>query len=483
MSILVKKQLFKNTVWSLSDFLLYPLLMIVATPLFIKHLGYEQYGIWMVATTINQFMNAFNFGLGDVTIKTIASNRALNNADAIIEQVNKNWSLAILICFTCSIVGCLLAFSGIINFWFHIPESFSLTAKWVLGFVFIATSVKFLELVLLSVFKGFERFDVSAQLSIVSRNSIILVNMLLVVFGAPLEYIFLSTVIVSVLNIVTQWLVVKSTYPFLQFFPKFKVAFAFENKQQYWYWLQSVIGLVGFLSDRILVGYFTNLKVLGLYSVAVLIGSQIHNAVVGLGSFMFPKVAYENALNNSVLPIYYKSRFILAALGWCVCLAFLITGSFIFKIWLGLDFYTNSIAYINLYLVFTAFILLNIIPYQFINGSNFLKYNSLMEGILRASNLLAMLVGFYFFNVIGVIWGLIISTAINMPFQYFLLHRLFFGWKSIVKSISVILPPLCFILFVVSTHGLITALSILLLLLSIYFIYLKPSSLFSWKKK
>ena len=76
---LVSGQLIKNTFWSLLDVGLYPLLMLVATPLFISNMGLEQYGIWMMATTVNQFMNVLNFGLGDSTIHAIATSRAESN--------------------------------------------------------------------------------------------------------------------------------------------------------------------------------------------------------------------------------------------------------------------------------------------------------------------------------------------------------------------------------------------------------------------
>ncbi len=475
-------QLVKNTFWSLLDVGLYPLLMLLATPLFIHHMGLEQYGIWMMATTVNQFMNVLNFGLGDSTIHAIATNRAENNTSKIVEQVAKNWSLAITISTLASLLGVGIAFSGLVQYWFHVPLVEQLDSKFVLCLAFGSTAIKFMELVLLSVFKGFERFDYSARLSLISRNSMILMSIALVVLGCELAVVFLGIVIINLCNVLLQLLTVKKLFSFLQFKPSFRFQYKFENTHHYWYWLQSLIGMFGFLSDRLIVGYFTNIKVLGLYATASLIGSQLHNALVALGTFLFPKVAYEKKLNTNLLPLYYNSRFIIASLGWIITYSVLLVSPFVFKWWLGEEVYVLSETYIHMYLVFIAFMTLTIIPYQFINGSEVLYYNTWFELGLRCSHILSMLIGFYANGISGLLWGLITATAINIPIQYYYFHRHFFEWKSLLKSCVIILPPISFVLFLMVTGILIKSVCILLFIVSLFFIYFKPSSIKNWRK-
>lgn len=480
--VLASRQLIKNTFWSLLDVGLYPLLMLVATPLFINYMGLEQYGIWMMATTVNQFMNVLNFGLGDATIHIIASNRAENNTLKIKECVTKNWSLAIAICLLACFIGCTLAFSGLVQYWFHVPHVSFFSSKLVLSLAFTSTAIKFMELVLLSVFKGFERFDYSARLSLISRNSMILASIILVIMGCDLVTVFLGIVITNLCNVLLQLASVKKLFPFLQFKPSFRFQFKFENTQHYWYWLQSVIGMFGFLSDRLIVGYFTNIKVLGLYATASLIGSQLHNALVALGTFLFPKVAYQKKMNTNLLPLYYNSRFIIASLGWIITYLALLLSPFVFKWWLGEEVYILSESYIHLYLVFIAFMTLTIIPYQFINGSDVLHYNTWQELSLRSSHIIFMLIGFYFNGVSGLLWGLIAATSINIPIQYYFFHKHFFEWTAVLKSCLVIIPPLSFVVFVEVNGVLLKALCIFLFSISLFFIYFKPSSIQNWKK-
>ena len=52
---LVYSQNFKNSFWNFVNALIYPLVLLIATPYFIHDLGVEQYGIWMLMNSITQF--------------------------------------------------------------------------------------------------------------------------------------------------------------------------------------------------------------------------------------------------------------------------------------------------------------------------------------------------------------------------------------------------------------------------------------------
>lgn len=479
----ISKQLKKNTTWSILDLGIYPAMMIIATPIFIKYLGYEQYGIWMMVSTINQFIFVLNFGLGDSTIKIISGNRAIGNISHIVSSVNKNWSQAIIICLLSACIGLLIAFSGVVSYWFHIPNNLVYSTRIVLCIAFASAGIKFCEMVLLSIFKGYERFDLSSQLSLISRNSVVIINIILVIAGYSLPFIFMSIVVINLLNIIVQLIVLKKQFPIMEFLPTLTFKQRFTDKDQFWYWLQSVIGLIGFLSDKLLVGYFTNLKVLGMYSVASLIGNQLYNVLMSLGSFMFPRVAYERSVNNSFIQLYHNSRFVIAGMGWLLIFILLGSGSYIFSWWLGPDFYTGSIGYINLYLVFVAFMILNIIPYQFINASDSLAYNSLLEITLRLSHVIALLIGYYYNGVDGMLWGLIIATGINMVFQYCILYKVFAFNFSLWSSLSIVMPTLGIVLFVLNVSVILNIIACLFSMVTFFFFYYQSTNLVFWKQK
>lgn len=473
-------QLAKNTLWSLLDIILYPLLMIIATPVFIRYLGAEQYGIWMMAGTVNQFMNVLNFGLADSTVKAISSNRAGGSTGVIIDKIRANFSRALWIAAFVCVFGLVLAFSGLIHRWFHVPTAMQQTASSVLVLAFASTGIKFTELVLLSVFKGYERFDISARLSILSRNSVVLSGIVMVVISKSLFAVFLTTVLLNLINSVVQVMIVLKKYPFLQLNPGFSGLRLFDDKQQFWYWLQSVLGLIGFLSDKMIVGYFGGLTVLGYYATASLIGSQIYNALTALGNFMFPKVALRFRQKQTITPLYYRSRFIIVTLGWGGISFLILFGGSLFEWWLGKSFYSGVSVFIQLYLIYIAVLMLNIIPSQFINGSDRVQYNSWIELLLRASHLIVMPFGYMLYGAEGLLWSLIIVTFFILPVQYFLFHKHILLFPSVRRSVALtFLPVIGIIGLAFNAYSLV---SMLFVLFSVYFTYYQPAGFNFWKK-
>lgn len=303
--------------------------MVVATPFFINHLGAEQYGLWMLINVVVQVMNALNFGLGDSTIKDVSKNHALDFKQPLNESFNRNLSLGIILMFCCLLLGFIVSKIISYNGWFHIEQEYMPKAMLTLVLFSWSAGLKFIEQVFLSVFKGLQRFDIAARLSMLSRLSVLCSAVLVVYWGFDVLMIVKVTLLVNIINLIIQSIVLLKYTPIKSLVPHFAITNFNEVLQNNgWYWLQSVIALFGFLSDRIIIGQLSDLKTVGYYSIAALIGSQIHNALLTFGSFIFPKVSANNALNKSSSQIYFVSGFLIARLGWSVIALLLLSTSF-----------------------------------------------------------------------------------------------------------------------------------------------------------
>jgi O-antigen/teichoic acid export membrane protein len=259
------------------------------------------------------------------------------------------------------------------------------------------------------------------------------------------------SLVANVCCLLVQAIVVYTYTPVREILPRFHLAdMVTIFRTNGWYWLQSVIALVGFLSDRLIIGYLTDLKTVGYYSIAALIGSQIHNILLAFGSFVFPKVAAYNMLNKSTKNVYYLSRFLIAVSGWVIIIFLLLSGDLIFKWWLGETTYLHAIVYIKLYLAFSAVILLIIIPYHFINGSASVKLNSLFEAILRSAHIAGMILAYHFYGMTGLLWALILITLVNIPMQYLLFHKTILGIREVKEAFLPVLPAVVIIFIAVS---------------------------------
>ncbi len=476
---LSKEQFIKNSAWTFLELTLYPLLMIVATPVFIKKLGIEQYGLWMLVSTITLGINVLNIGVGDTNIRLISKYRAEGNFGLIKRVFNYNFSLSLFLCISAALVGFTFYHFSFISV-FYKTQDYSF-ANTILLLACFSSGIKFVEIAVLSVFKAFERFDINSKLVLLSKNSTMIVNLVLVVLNYDLITIFAVSVIINLINVIFQFLVLYFyerkiiSFPNLIFFRE-KLD---ELNYNFWYWLQSVVALFGFLADKLAVAYFTDVKTLGYYSIASLIGAQIHNFFLSFGSFIFPRVSFKLAENKDVARIYYISRSIVALLGWGLIGVLIVCGDFIFKLWLGQETFINSIYFIKLYLIFEAGMLLIIVPFYFINGTSYIRLNSLFELVIRSTHFLAMLTGFYLAGVNGIVYGLIASTFINIPFQYFVFHKKIMPGMNRYQYLWVILPVFFLLGLIISGNVFFQLSLILCLLVSCKLIYFDPARQYS----
>lgn len=447
--------------------------MIAATPFFITRLGAEQYGLWMLINVIVQVMNGLNFGVGESTIKAIAQHEAKGSYKHINTAFNQNLSLSVIMAIACSVAG-LIAGIVIHRFsLFNIPASYSGVIVMTIFLFSLSTGIKFIEQVFVSVFKGLQRFDVSSRLMISSRLTYLLGVIIAVLLGSDITGIIKVSLGVSLANLIVQAAVVYAYSPVKSIVPKFALPrFSGLIQTNGWYWLQSVIALFGFLSDRIIIAQLTDLKTVGYYSIAALVGSQIHNILLALGGFVFPKVASATALGKNITQVYYLSRFIIAISGWLVILFLLLAGDFLFEWWLGEAVFRESISYIRLYLAFTAAIILIIIPFHFINGTPKVRLNTLFEIILRISHVAGMLAGYYFYGMTGLLCMLTGITLINIPFQYYVFHRAVLNIGLIHDAFIVVLPALIISCMVMFPPGM-SYIFVPLFVVLVYFIYYK----------
>lgn len=472
---LTKEQFVKNSGWTLAELTLFPILVVLATPVFISKLGIEKYGLWVLVVTVTQIINVLNIGIGDTIIRLVSQYRAEKNDQLVSKVFRYSFSLSLFLFFASVVLGGIL--SGI-NFiaLFYKTSNYAF-ANTILFLSSAFWGIKFVEIAILSVFKAFERFDLNSKLSLVSKNTVVIANLIMISLGYDLIITLLVAFVISVLNIVLQLFVLHRFNNNLLIFPNFD--FIKERAEylgyNFWYWLQSSIALVGFLTDKLAVAWLTDIKTLGYYYVASMIAANIHNFFLAFGSFIFPRVSFKLASKTDLAPLYLVSAGLIALPGWLITGFLIVGGDFIFKLWLGNATYLQSIYFIKLYLVFEAGMLLIIVPFHFINGSHMIKLNSFFELLIRTSHFIAMLVGYSFAGINGIVYGLIFSTFLNVPFQYYYFHKKIITGVSHYRFLVVIFPVFCLLAMLLSVNPVFQALFIVVFIISAKLIYFDPA--------
>jgi O-antigen/teichoic acid export membrane protein len=399
----------------------------------------------MFVNSIIASIGLLNMGLGDATIKFVSKYRSLEDPINLNRIVNAVFSLSLVFLIIFIVFG--NGFAYILksyNFFTLDKDELVITFSTIqLGS--IVFGFKQVEQVLLSVFKGFEKYDTSAKLSIVSKSMLILSQVTAVYLGYFLVEIFLVSAIVSFLVVVGELLFIKSRFKQMSFIPSIKKysikeIFGFSS----WSWIQSVLGVIAGHVDRLVVMTLAGPTFLAYYALASTVGSQVHSVLVASVSWVFPKVSGKTERNEDVNQLYYKMQLIIVVLGFVVFGILLVFENIIFKTWLGTETYNNSILLIKIFLYLALFNSLSIIPYYFMLGSNLIKFSTIFMFISLILTIGFMFLGYQFWSTVGLAYGKLLSSMLSIPIVLIFIHYKILGKTKFNSGYIIYIPVILF---------------------------------------
>ncbi len=415
----------KNSIWNIFSVLINPILLLIATPIFISKLGTSQYGIWMLINTIVAFMGAFNFGLGDASIKYISkykANSSLKDETRIFQGILSLTIVMMLI---------IISIGFIIPQLLKIYDPFSLdtqilpTIQKLLPVAAFLFALRQLESAILSVYKAYERFDFSSYFLIGSKTLLILAQLIVLVFNGQLFEMLIAAAISLCLFIIIEIYLLKRIYNHFSVCPwiskkTFQEIFNFG----FWSWIQSLLGIASDQIDKFVVAMIAGVEVLGLYSIAHSVAMQLHALIAAGSAWIFPKVSRSIEQQENPTSIFIKNHSRIVPLSIIIIAMIIYFEHFIFSTWLGDKTYQNAKIFLNLFLNYEALMILTIVPFYFLSGSGKIKFATALTTFSIILTIAGTYFGFYLFGEKGIILGRIIALLINIPISFILIKKL-----------------------------------------------------------
>lgn len=405
---MAKSSSLKNALFSIGDTLLLPLIMILATPLFIDKLGMEQYGVWMFINSLVIAFSFINIGGADTVIKYISQYNKSGDAVKIRQIFSTIFFIQLLVVISLSILVFCIYYSSLV---FRSFDRFKSDNDLLLLLGALVFFVKMLEQVIHSYYKGNERYDLSSMLSMMSKLILISAQLFAVFEFKALNYVFSASVIASVTSLFLSTLFLLKTDVYLIDKNHFnmeilKDVFTFTK----WGWCASIVGTASSQIDRWVVGSLVSMTAFGYYSIGLLIFNNIHTVFAASVGWVFPKVSFNR--DPEVICKYYKIlQCCLLTFSMLVSIS-LYNSSPIFNLWLGVDNYEKAKFFINGFLILLPIFSLSIIPYYMVKGCGLIKHNFITEIITFGIRLSLMLLLFRYFGVGGIIFSLGLSGYI-----------------------------------------------------------------------
>lgn len=475
MKKLLRSSNFINTFWNLLDVMIFPVVFLGLTPFFMREMGTEEFGLWMLINSVLASFQLMNFGLGSATQRNVARFRGRNEGQLVVQSINTNLSLAILLMGICLLVGFGL-FTGVkyLNL-FHLENLVKGKAADLMLMASFLVSLKFIEQIFQHALKGFENFKVAARLNLAVRFSILLANILLVLSGYGLYAMIGSHIIISLIFLFIHLLAAKKIIPQYHFYIRFEKANILDELRYGIHtWLQSVAVIITYQMDRFIITSFFGLAALSYYTIVATMFNHIHMAFNALVPWLLPKVARLREKGAEVAGLFLSARSFVLIVGIGALLLFYSLSNPIFKLWLGESIYLELAGYVRLFVVFELFFLFTSAPYFFMNANGNERLMTRITWINAIITLSCMLLGIYLFHQVeGLIYGLITGTIIGTILENTLINQHVLHQNPMKESFLIILPSSCAALIVLSSSPIVISLSFITLLISAYLLFVR----------
>lgn len=381
----------KNAVFATAEHALNPVLTLVATPVYLGALGVDQFGIWMLANSLLGFSGVFGFGLTDATIRYVVRYRSADDAGGVVRVVRTTWTLYGALGL---LAGLVLAFGAttLVESVFRVPLDQRATAVLALQVAALGVFVRFMDSVLAAAIQGFERYDVTARISMITQAIGTGTAIVAALLGASLHQLML--VVVSAIGIavfVRAWSLKRWFVPTMSLVPHLDGHTIREVASFGVYsWIQGIGGMLFAHLDRFLVAAIVGTAGLAYYTIPLQLAQQVHALLARGSGFVFPLAsgAYERGDTIDLRRIYTSALRVIAALSVAAAVPLFVLAPSLLELWVGADVAEVSAPLLMALAVAISLYAAGIVPYYFMNATGLVRLNAgfgLLGGLIVAA--------------------------------------------------------------------------------------------------
>lgn len=363
------KNYIKQSIWSVLEYIAYPLMMLATIPLYLKYLGVEQYGLWVFLYTLIGFGSLVNGGVAAGTIKEISAANLdnVNKIDRIIQEIVSNSLMLIII-----INFIFLIPLGLFG-WFYSPYFFSKIGnteliRFILLIAIYLIILEQIDGVYTATLRGIERYDVAAKLEIIMKLSIVITSLITAISTNDFYKTSIALLIASTTKSIIKIIFISSLLKIKLFSLKLdkKIAGKIFNFSK-WSWMQTTGGFFLTVGDRLLIGALLGSTALSYYSIALQLTQQIHALPSAAMAFFFPMISRKKSEKNlkGVSCKIIKINIFLTTL---LSISFFFGGVYLIEIWINHTLSSDFLHMFNLMILAFSLLSINIAPHYILYG-------------------------------------------------------------------------------------------------------------------
>ena len=340
------KEHLSNAAYGVLDYTAYPIGMLLAAPVLLRHLGVTQYGLWAVATATVSAGGTIASGFGDANIQHVAKIRSRGDMDGVIRAVRSTMGINLL-------MGTVLA----LICWVLVPHvsgriassdaGSQIACLWSLRIASLLILVRAIESVCISTQRAFERYGAAVLISIFARLLTLFAAVPLAERGLGVVSIMVGTGVLTTAGTIAQLIRLKQHLGTAPLLPSFdRSATVALLSFGIFSWLQAVSGVIFTQTDRLMLGVSLGATAVTAYVLCVQMAQPIYGIAAAGLHFLFPHLAgLQTNHNSSVLrqvvltAVAFNAAFVAVS-----TTTVLFMGHEVLRLWVGASIAEKSVA-------------------------------------------------------------------------------------------------------------------------------------------
>ena len=324
-----------NALFGVGDYVTQPLVMLVAAPYLLHHLGLSGYGLWMLATATISSSTVISSGFGDAAVKYAAMHRRERQK---LEDILRVSLLTNVILGSLLALAIWLAAPIVVSRVFSMDPSLRASALTAFRIASVILVFRTVEQVFIGAQRAHERYGPSVRINFASRAAIALGACLAVSRGYAVVGIMIVTLCVVIASTIGQAIATRLVIGPIRVLSSLDSIAASQVFSFGCYsWLQAVGGCIFTQADRLLIGALAGTTAVAYYSVCVQAAQPIHGLIASGLHFLFPHLSHRASrssppdLKRVVVPVLSLN----AILALCFCAPIVLFGKPLLRAWMG----------------------------------------------------------------------------------------------------------------------------------------------------
>lgn len=423
----IYKKIGRNSIYNLIRRLVAFPIGIIMPPITIKYIGLEGYGVWVLIQTLITYTSLMDLGFGPAMMKYTAEHDAREEHFEIIQIFNTLFVVYLLLCIVLFVI--VLACKGLIMW--YLVKSCEIPNE-TLSFVLIISLLTFCFNMVFSVYpsflNGLQRMDITNKLGSITSIGTCVFSIFFLCMGGGIKSLAIAGGISCIITSILYVHYGKKIAPYLVFNP---FLFSLKTLKSVWEFSAysagiSLVALIQFQSDKLIICYFLGVKSLAYYEVAQRLIFFIFGFCGSLVTPIMPAISHTHAkYGKDGSCEVFQTLFKYIAL--IVCPLFLFVTVFADKlihVWLGAG-YENAISVLRLLSIAYLLMILSSPGAQILAGMGFYKvlfYGGIITAI--ATIFLCLTLTMHL-NVFGTAIGILMVSIIGGSYIFFKLQKVF----------------------------------------------------------